>query len=105
MRNNRARGASSFVISSSFRHSSFVIAWLVVSIVSLVAQTRDVLDLVLPTDNDALFSGGGATFYQYIERNYRGEKSAPWEGGQYGFVRDPTDTVGGVVYSRFHEGI
>jgi hypothetical protein len=63
------------------------------------------LDLVLPTDNDALFSGGGAAFYQYIERNYKGAKSTPWEGGQYGFVRDPTDTPGGVVYARFHEGI
>src|SRR6266446_3395842 len=63
------------------------------------------VDLVLPTDNDALFSGGGAAFYQYIERNYKGVKSTPWEGGQYGFVRDPTDTAGGVVYTRFHEGI
>lgn len=63
------------------------------------------VDLVLPTDNDALFSGGGAAFYQYIERNFRGVRSTPWEGGQYGFVRDPTDTAGGVVYTRFHEGI
>jgi Peptidase family M23 len=63
------------------------------------------LDLVLPTDNDALFSGGGAAFYQHIERNFKGVKSTPWEGGQYGFVRDPTDTAGGVVYTRFHEGI
>src|SRR6266508_970321 len=63
------------------------------------------VDLVLPTDNDALFSGGGAAFYQYIERNFKGVKSTPWEGGQYGFVRDPTDTAGGVVYTRFHEGI
>jgi murein DD-endopeptidase MepM/ murein hydrolase activator NlpD len=63
------------------------------------------LDLVLPTDNDALFSGGGAAFYQHIERNFKGLKSTPWEGGQYGFVRDPTDTAGGVVYTRFHEGI
>src|SRR5260370_22067726 len=63
------------------------------------------VDLGLPTDNDALFSGGGAAFYQYIERNYNGVKSTPWEGGQYGFVRDPTDTAGGVVYTRFHEGI
>src|SRR4029434_7110991 len=66
---------------------------------------NQILDLVLPTDNDALFSGGGAAFYQYIERNYNGVKSTPWEGGQYGFVRDPTDTAGGVVYTRFHEGI
>src|SRR6195256_1803456 len=63
------------------------------------------VDLGLPTDNDALFSGGGGAFYQYIERNYKGVKSTPWEGGQYGFVRDPTDTAGGVVYTRFHEGI
>ena len=63
------------------------------------------LDIVLPTDNDALFSGGGAAFYQHIERNFKGLKSTPWEGGQYGFVRDPTDTAGGVVYTRFHEGI
>src|SRR5213082_2355714 len=63
------------------------------------------LDLGLPTDNDSLFSGGGSAFYQYIERNYQGVKSTPWEGGQYGFVRDPTDTAGGVVYTRFHEGI
>src|SRR5213075_1290860 len=61
--------------------------------------------LVLPTDNDALFSGGGAAFYQYIERNYNGVKSTPWEGGQYGVGRDPTETAGCVVYTRFHEGI
>ena len=71
---------------------------------SRCAQNQAV-DLVLPTDNDALFSGDGAAFYQYIERNYKGVKSTPWEGGQYGFVRDPTDTAGGVVYTRFHEGI
>jgi murein DD-endopeptidase MepM/ murein hydrolase activator NlpD len=63
------------------------------------------LDLVLPTDNDALFSGGGPAFFQYIERNYKGVQSTPWEGGQYGFVRDPIDTSAGIVYTRFHEGI
>ena len=35
-----------------------------------MAQTdRTIIDLVLPTDNDALFSGGGPAFYQYVERN------------------------------------
>src|SRR5881296_2347089 len=63
------------------------------------------LDLVLPTDNDALFSGDGPAFYQYVARNYKGARSTPWEGGQYGFVRDPTDTAGGIVYTRFHEGV
>ena len=32
------------------------------------------VDLVLPTDNDALFSGGGAAFYQHIDRNFKGVK-------------------------------
>src|SRR4029453_10838327 len=66
---------------------------------------KQTVDLVLPTDNEALFSGGGSAFYQYIERNFNGVKSTPWEGGQYGFVREPTDTAGGVVYTRFHEGV
>jgi murein DD-endopeptidase MepM/ murein hydrolase activator NlpD len=73
---------------------------------SMMAQTgRTMVDLVLPTDNNALFSGGGPAFYQYIERNYKGVKSTPWEGGQYGFVRDPTETSAGILYTRFHEGI
>src|SRR6266404_3772606 len=73
---------------------------------SMMAQTeRPVFDLILPTDNDAIFSGSGPTFYQYIERDFKGIKSTPWEGGQYGFVRDPIETSTGIVYTRFHEGI
>ena len=74
--------------------------------VMAVAQTETAtVDLALPTDNDAIFHGGGPDFYQYVERDYGGEKSTPWEGGQYGFVRDPEQTRAGVVYTRFHEGI
>ena len=70
----------------------------------MVAQT-ETLNLALPTDNDALFRGDGPEFYQYIERDFKGEKSNPWEGGQYGFVRNPNETPAGIVYTRFHEGI
>src|SRR5206468_12634519 len=79
-------------------------AFLSITMTTQIAQSH-VLDLVLPTDNDALFSGDGPAFYQHIERDYNGVKSTPWEGGQYGFVRDPKSTGGGVVYTRFHEGI
>jgi murein DD-endopeptidase MepM/ murein hydrolase activator NlpD len=73
---------------------------------SIMAKTdRATVDLVLPTDNDALFSGDGPAFYQHVERNFKGVKSTPWEGGQYGFVRDPVVTSAGIVYTRFHEGI
>lgn len=61
--------------------------------------------LSLPTANDALFHGGGAAFYQYIVRDFKGVKSTPWQGGQYGFVRNPVETDGGLVYTRFHEGL
>src|SRR5437016_9421878 len=79
-------------------------AFLSINLTTQIAQNQ-VLDLALPTDNDAIFSGDGPAFYQYVERNYKGAKSTPWEGGQYGFVRDPTDTAGGIVYTRFHEGV
>lgn len=62
-------------------------------------------EISLPTDNDAIFRGGGAEFYQYIERDFQGVKSYPWEGGRYGFVRNPVPTGSGIVYTRFHEGI
>jgi murein DD-endopeptidase MepM/ murein hydrolase activator NlpD len=79
-------------------------ALLLLSNLSMLAQNQAV-DLALPTDNDALFRGDGPDFYQYVERDYKGEKSTPWEGGRYGFVRDPLETNAGIVYTRFHEGI
>jgi murein DD-endopeptidase MepM/ murein hydrolase activator NlpD len=72
--------------------------------VSVPAQNTKI-EISLPTDNDALFRGGGPDFYQYVERDYQGVKSTPWEGGLYGFVRDPVQTAEGIVYTRFHEGI
>src|SRR6266404_6515910 len=79
---------------------------LIVPNFSIIAQSEtEVVDFALPTDNDALFHGGGPDFYQYVERDYHGEKSRPWEGGRYGFVRDPVETSAGIIYTRFHEGI
>ncbi len=61
--------------------------------------------LALPTANHALFTGHYSEFYQVIERNLHGVISHPWEGGQYGFVRDPRQMAGETVYTRFHEGM
>jgi hypothetical protein len=72
---------------------------------AIAASQAEPLNLVLPTNNDAIFHGEGAEFYQYIERDYKGEKSTPWEGGRYGFVRNPVETSAGIVYTRLHEGI
>lgn len=61
--------------------------------------------LALPTANDALFRGDGEAFYQYIERNFKGVESRPWEGGQYGFSRNPNESPIGLINVKFHEGI
>ena len=68
-------------------------------------ETKPHLELSLPTDNDALFRGDGPAFYQVIARDFEGVESRPWQGGQYGFVRNPIETPVGIVYKRFHEGI
>ena len=47
------------------------------------------LDLRLPTANDALLKGDGPDYFQFVDRDFEGEKTTPWEGGQFGFWRDP----------------
>jgi murein DD-endopeptidase MepM/ murein hydrolase activator NlpD len=74
-------------------------------LLAIGASHGEPLNLVLPTENDALLRGDGPAFYQYIDRDYHGEKSTPWEGGRYGFVRNPTETSAGIIYTRLHEGI
>jgi murein DD-endopeptidase MepM/ murein hydrolase activator NlpD len=68
------------------------------------AQTAP-LDLRLPTDNRALFTGSGPDFFQFVERNFEGQQTTPWEGGQFGFVRDPRRFPAGIAFVRFHEGM
>ena len=78
---------------------------LLIFLIALASSRAEPLNLVLPTDNDALLRGDAPAFYQYIERDYHGEKSTPWEGGRYGFVRNPVETSAGIIYTRLHEGI
>lgn len=61
--------------------------------------------LVLPTENEALFSGRPEEFYMFVERDFEGKKSFPWEGGMYGFTRSPQRHGGRIVFTRFHEGV
>ncbi len=60
--------------------------------------------LLLPTNNHALFEKP-AEFFQFVDRNFEGEKTTPWEGGQFGFVRDPRRFGSSLAYARFHEGL
>jgi len=70
---------------------------------SALARIRP-LGLVLPTDNDKIFSDP-PSFYMYTDRNFEGRSSQPWEAGQYGFVRNPQRAGQHIIYTRFHEGV
>lgn len=62
-------------------------------------------ELRLPTANDALFRGASQDFYQFVDRTFEGATSTPWEGGQFGFVRDPRRLGSQIAFARFHEGL
>jgi len=75
------------------------------SLIFAAVTLADPIDLRLPTENRHLFSGELDRFYMYVDRNFEGEQSQPWEGGSYGYVRTPVRVRGDVVMTRFHEGI
>lgn len=63
------------------------------------------LGLVLPTENDAIFSDDPSKFYMYTDRNFEGVRSKPWTAGRYGLTRDQKRTDQGIVFTKFHEGM
>jgi hypothetical protein len=63
------------------------------------------MTLVLPTDNDALLRGKPEDFYMFIDRDFEGERTTPWEGGGYGYVRGPVRAGDRMVLMHFHEGV
>ena len=58
-----------------------------------------------PTENTALLDNRPQDFYMYVDRNFEGKKSQPWEAGAYGFTRTLVRTQAGPVAVKFHEGI
>ncbi|OYW74805.1 MAG: hypothetical protein B7Z37_16245 [Verrucomicrobia bacterium 12-59-8] len=74
------------------------------SLLCLLTGVMPAQQLQLPTANQALFDAP-AEFFQFVDRNFDGAKTTPWEGGQFGFVRDPRRIGGRIAYARFHEGL
>lgn len=78
--------------------------FLALSLLLISPLRSEPLGLVLPTDNDAIFSDP-SKFYMYTDRNFEGVRSQPWEGGGYGFTRDQKRTAAGIILTRLHEGV
>jgi murein DD-endopeptidase MepM/ murein hydrolase activator NlpD len=74
------------------------------SLLALLTGALSAQQLQLPTANHALFDAP-AEFFQFVDRDFDGAKTTPWEGGQFGFVRDPRRIGGRIAYARFHEGL
>jgi hypothetical protein len=70
-----------------------------------LSSSLHALDLHLPTGNEALLKGDGAGYFQFVDRNFEGQQTTPWEGGQFGFWRDPRRVDSSIAYARFHEGL
>ena len=58
-----------------------------------------------PTDNKALLEDRPQDFYMYVDRNFEGVETKPWEGGSYGYVRGPQRVGDSIIYNSLHEGI
>lgn len=69
------------------------------------AQAAQAALFDFPTGNHALLGAHPEDFYMYVDRDFEGQKSCPWEGGQFGYVRGPLRTAAGVTYRTLHEGI
>lgn len=69
------------------------------------AAAHALTGLVLPTENAALFENQPENYFQFVDRTFEGVRTTPWQGGQFGFVRDPRRIGGAIAYARFHEGL
>jgi len=77
--------------------------WALLAILPLHAFAAPLIDF--PTANRALVEGKPQDFFMYVDRDFEGEKSKPWQGGQYGYVRGPVRQGERVVYIHLHEGL
>jgi hypothetical protein len=77
------------------------VGWFLLVAGSLRAQPL----LDFPTDNRALLEGRPQDFFMYVNRDFEGERSYPWQGGQFGFVRGPVRDGSKIRYAQLHEGI
>jgi murein DD-endopeptidase MepM/ murein hydrolase activator NlpD len=76
-------------------------------ILTLLAATTPLCAALFdwPTENKALLEGRPEDFYMYVDRNFEGVETKPWEGGSYGYVRGPQRVGAEIVYGTLHEGI
>jgi len=71
--------------------------------VALLADGETLIDF--PTENRSLLEGKPESFFMYVNRDFEGQLTQPWEGGGFGFVRGPKREGGKIHFRTLHEGI
>ncbi len=66
--------------------------------------TSKLIYLQFPTKNHYLVEEPHK-FYMYTNRSFEGKASKPWQGGQYGYVRNLIRYNNSIIATKFHEGI
>ncbi len=72
---------------------------------ALTASARAGGLIDFPTANHSLIEGRSGEFFMYVNRDFEGVRTTPWEGGQFGYVRGPKRSGGAIVFDTLHEGI
>ena len=65
-----------------------------------IGPAPEPLDLRFPTGNDALFRDPAAFFSPLDRAQIPGLREHAWEGGQYGYVRNPARGSRGLIFAR-----
>lgn len=58
-----------------------------------------------PTQNHNLIKSKPEDFFMYVNRDFEGVQTKAWEGGTFGYVRNPQRIGNEIVCAKFHEGI
>ena len=73
--------------------------------VPAVPPPEPALRFSFPTDNQFLTTSQPERFFMFVDRYLPTGLVEVWQGGSYGFVRNPRETLQGTVFTKFHEGI
>ncbi len=73
-----------------------------ICVAAAAAHAAPLIDF--PTSNHAVLEARPQDFFMYVERDFEGGKTKPWQGGQFGYVRGPARSGDQIVYRHLHEG-
>ena len=100
-----AQASKTHLTLPTFSSSRHLVTSSLMGLVLAAAALQAAPFAIFPTDNRALVDNRPSAFYMYVDRTFEGETTKPWQGGQYGYTRNPSRVGDKIFYTRFHGGI